>query len=1117
MTVVDDVSLQAAISNFAASATKKLSAVSVAGEREDQIRAPLEGLLSDLAELCGVGRRNLVLVGEASLADLKTRPDYAVQSHNALVGFIEVKAPGKGGDPRKYKDKHDKEQWAKLQSLPNILYTDGNEFSLWRDGELVGKVAALDGDITTGGSAITAAPGLLGTIHDFLSWEPIPPRSPKQLAEVTARVCRLMRDEVAEQLAIGNPALTNLANDWRKLLFPDADDQRFADGYAQAVTFGLLVARARGISLSNGIGPAAHAVGTSTLIGSALFVLTMNTEDHHALKTSLGTLTRVLEVVDWPKISKGRSDSWLYFYEDFLSVYDAQLRRRTGSYYTPPQVVTAMTSLVEDALRTRFDRPEGLASDDVTVVDPAVGTGTFLLAAIRAIAATVERDQGAGAVTGRIEDALTRLIGFEIQLGPYAVAQLRLLAELADLGVAPSSELRTFVTDTLANPYLEEEHLGSLYEPIAESRRRANEIKKNQPVLVVIGNPPYREKAKGKGGWIEAGNPGAGVPAPLADWMPPADWGVGAHAKHLRNLYVYFWRWATWKVFDHHTDRDTGIVCFITVAGFLNGPGFQRMRDYLRRTADELWVIDCSPEGHQPEVNTRVFQDVQQPVCIVLASRSATTDRHTPSAVHYRSLTPGHRNAKFEELAQVGLDSGGWTDCPVGWREPFLPASTGAWSTFPQLSDFFVYDGSGVMPGRTWVIAPDRATLERRWDRLVAASADEQELLFQPHQGGDRSSTKVLKAGLAGHPAELTPVAQSSASVVPPTRYAVRSFDRQWIIPDNRLINRPNPGIWAAQSGKQIYLTAPHRTAPKAGPAATLSALIPDLDHYNGRGGRAIPLWLDDEATVSNIPPNLLAYVGGVLGLPIEGIDLFSYVVGMIVHPAFTTRFAADLLTPGLRVPITADPLLFETVAEVGRHVGWLHTHGERFTDPTTGRSQGPPRLPKERAPTVPADGVIPTVAGRMADSLDYDASKRRLLVGSGFVENVTPAMWAYDVSGMRVLQQWFSYRRANRYRPLIGDKRPPSLLMDIQPDRWLPEYTTDLLNLLNVIGLLIDLEDRQAELLDAVCLGSLVTLKELRDAGALDLPDGYPTNPFRADTRSTPQLSFESPAETSG
>jgi hypothetical protein len=382
-----------------------------------------------------------------------------------------------------------------------------------------------------------------------------------------------------------------------------------------------------------------------------------------------------------------------------------------------------------------------------------------------------------------IEDALKRLIGFEIQLGPFAVAQLRLLAELADLGASTSSELRMYVTDTLGNPYIEDEKLGSIYEPIAESRKRANEIKKNQPVLVVIGNPPYKEKAKGRGGWIERGSPEANVRAPLAEWFPPTDWDVGAHVKHLRNLYVYYWRWATWKAFDHHPDDDKGIVCFITVAGFLNGPGFQKMRDYLRRKADELWVIDCSPDGHQPEVSTRVFEAVQQPVCIVLASRSQATDEDAPAVVRFRSLPLGHRTDKFAALAAIDIDDTGWIECPTGWRDPFLPASLGAWPTYPALADLFVYDGSGVMPGRTWVIAPDRGSLVDRWDELVGAPEAEKEDLFHPHQTGDRSTQKVVTAGLAGYPANPKPVGEETGPGLPPVRYAFRSFDRQWIIP----------------------------------------------------------------------------------------------------------------------------------------------------------------------------------------------------------------------------------------------------------------------------------------------------------------------------------------------
>ena len=286
-----------------------------------------------------------------------------------------------------------------------------------------------------------------------------------------------------------------------------------------------------------------------------------------------------------------------------------------------------MVRLVDDVLRSRFRQPAGLASPAVTVADPAVGTGTFLLGVLGRIAATIEADEGAGAVSGAIDAAVKRLIAFEMQLGPFAVAQLRIYAELIHLiGKVPKTPPRMFVTDTLGNPYIEIQTLGAWYEPIAESRRQANKIKREEPITVVIGNPPYKEKAKGRGGWIEKGDTARGKAAPLAAWIPPREWGVGAHAKHLRNLYVFFWRWATWKVFDHDPQHNTGIVCFITVAGFLNGPGFQKMRDYLRRTADAIWVIDCSPEGHQPDVPTRIFQAVQQPVCIVLVSRSANCD-----------------------------------------------------------------------------------------------------------------------------------------------------------------------------------------------------------------------------------------------------------------------------------------------------------------------------------------------------------------------------------------------------------------------------------------------------------------------------------------------------------
>jgi len=559
-----------------------------------------------------------------------------------------------------------------------------------------------------------------------------------------------------------------------------------------------------------------------------------------------------------------------------------------------------MVGLVDEVLRTsRFGLHAGLASPSVTLADPATGTGTFLLGVLRRIAETVTADEGEGAVKEAISAVVKRLIAFEMQLGPFAVAQLRILAEIVDLtGSPPRTPVRMFVTNTLGNPEDDEGYLPQIVAAIAKSRKEANKIKRDEPITVVIGNPPYKEKAKGDGGWIEAGSKNPNRAAPLADWMPPREWGVGAHSKHLRNLYIYFWRWATWKVYDHGPGNKSGIVCFITVAGFLNGPGFQKMRDYLRRTCQDIWVVDCSPEGHQPEVNTRIFQGVQQPVCIVIASRSATakSDTSKPAKVFFQALPSVHRLEKFKALAALRIESTAWVVCPSDWRAPFLPASQGAWATYPKLDDLFVYNGSGVMPGRTWVIAPDGESLEQRWQRLVLAPTDKKEVLFHPHIAdgglGDRHVNRVVKDGLAGYEGRSKPVADEEGPCLTPVRYGFRSFDRQWIIPDNRLINRPNPELWESRSDGQIYLTAPSDRSPTTGPALTFSSLIPDLHHYNGRGGRVFPLWRDQEANSPNLRPNLLTFLGQKYGMKVTAEDVVAYIAAIAAHPHLPRDFS---------------------------------------------------------------------------------------------------------------------------------------------------------------------------------------------------------------------------------
>lgn len=1059
--------LATAVSALGDELKRKLAQPVVTGDPEDQLRNPLDTFLRGAAESLGYADVNVI--GEVKMADISSRPDFAVTIGGALTGFVEVKALGKGADPRRYRD-HDKDQFGRLRLLPNVLYTDAQSWSLWQNGELVDRVERFEGDVGSVGPSLEAGDWLERMLRAFFSWKPIAPANAGELARVSARLCRLLRSEVEYELADGAKTLRSTADDWRHLLFPTANDAQFADGYAQAVMFGLLIARAKGISIERDTDEIGRKLGaTNSLIGRALQVLGAVAEDESGLKAVLDTAKRVLSAVDWPKLEKGsRRDAWLYFYEDFLATYDNRLRKQTGSYYTPIPVVESMARLTDDAVRSLLGLSAGLADETVTLIDPAMGTGAFLLETLRLVAARSAEDYGPAAQGPALTARLKKVIGFEIQLGPYAVAQLRLLAELAALGSDASiDQLRTYVADTLSDPNAEYSTIGQFYEPIAESRRRADRIKRDERILVVLGNPPYKDKAKGKGGWIEDGTDG--VAAPLEDFTPPKDWKLGSHVKQLRNSYVYFWRWATWKVFDSVPADSPGVVAFITVAGFLDGDGFQQMRAKMREQATDIFVIECSPEGLMPAVNTRIFEDVPHPVCIVIAVRRPGGSTE-PATVWTRTLAPGVRTDKFQELAGIALDDDGWSRGSDSPRAPFTAVGAPEWTRHPLLGDIFVYDGSGIMPGRTWVIASDPATLNER----VQALQSEKDLKRQRElfsEGAGLTVSKALKEALPGYALRGKAIGVDD-SAEPPVRYAFRSLDRQWILPDKRVLNRPNPTLWAAGSVSQVYLTAPNVDPPRD-TALTVSATPPDMHHFAGRGGRVYPLWADGAASVGNVRSDLLAALSEAYGRTLEADEVVAYIVGVASHPRYAATFAEHLATPGVRVPFTSDVRLFDRAVALGRRSIWYQTYGQRMSAEGTATSaNGAPRLPAERTPRNTV--AIPSSAADFPNVLAYDEGSQQLFVGDGVIDHVTPEMRAYSIDGVNILDKWFSYRRADRTRPVIGDRRVSDLLK-IQPDHWLPEYTADLIDLLNLIGLLIDLGVEQQALLADILEGEFV------------------------------------------
>jgi hypothetical protein len=323
------------------------------------------------------------------------------------------------------------------------------------------------------------------------------------------------------------------------------------------------------------------------------------------------------------------------------------------------------------------------------------------------------------------------------------------------------------------------------------------------------------------------------------------------------------------------------------------------------------------------------------------------------------------------------------------------------------------------------------------------------------------------------------------------------------------LINQPNPTLWSLRSSQQVFLTVLNRTSPKSGPAVTASAYIPDIDHYHGKAGRVFPLWLDAEANVPNIVPGLLEHLANVYRSDVSGSDLYAYVAALLAHPAYTSVFAEDLRTAGVRVPLTRDPGLFQRIVEVGRRVLWLHTYGQRFYTAEGGRPERAPRLPSEKAPKVLGGFPIPSGYEGMPDEITHDSAAGVLHIGAGRICNVTTEMFSYNVSGMNVLAKWFSYRRKNRDRPIIGGRRV-SPLLEIQAESWKAEYTTELIDLLNVIGLLVELEREQADLLDSVLQGAIVTADDLVETGVLPVSATARKPPADQVTQQPDMLDFD-------
>lgn len=1062
-------------------------AAAVTGEPEAQLTTPVSNLfVGVVAETKKMGEVRLI---RESRLD-RTRPDFAAlhvkNGKTYQKGYVELKAPTVSLEVENWKGRNAL-QWQQMKVEAEVLLLcNGKQARLFINGTPQGETADLPYDEHV---EWDASP-LIKLLERFLSARPAPVTRVVDLSDRLAIRTADLRDRLlwlADQTDAAGEATRGGLAAWRAHVHPDATPRSFADGVSQVIAYGMVLAALSGTNAdadADGIISVAEARASirnvSPVLAAAFAPIVDKPALFRAVEVEIGALETLVSAIDAAKVNSSadrRGEPWLYFYEDFLSKYDPEERRQAGVYYTPVNVVQAMTAMVEHLLVYRFKKRLGFADPSVVTLDPAAGTGTFPLAVLDRAVARAQELRGKAGPSQAAQTLGKNLFAFELLPGPYSVAHLRLTQRLKKLLPSYEGEARVLLTDTLESPLDPQEQLALFgdAEVLAAEQNRAKRVKLEQSVTVVIGNPPYRRvnkgtKGRGLGGWVVDGKvpKRKGSKSLFDDILDVAKkLTVFSHHASLYNLYVYFWRWAIWKAFESQ-GPGPAVVAFITGNSWLTGPGFVGLRQMVREICDEGWVIDLGGDNRASDPEENIFS-IETPVAIVVLVRDGASDKKKCATFHYLRLE-GKPEERLSALAKIAASSnpfsGIWAKAPTGLTEPLVPPTADvSWNLLPLLSEIFPWQQPGCKFGRTWPIALTAETLKQRWDRFVSSPREERPGLFATGTSGRTVETKVR--GLK-RLADAT-VGDNSQPI---TRYGFRSFDRQWAFSDPRMAKTESPSLWQTASADQIFLSTLMTGKLSEGPSLTVSSDVPDLHYFCGRGGKdIIPLYRDRDGKIPNVTSGLLKSLIDKIGTNVTPEDLAAYAYAVMSCPEYYKTFAKPLETPGPRLPITNDKELWEKAVSVGRCLLWLHTFAERYRDPAADRGDFVPMV----------DGIgweAPvTVMPANPSEISYNQESRVLTVADGFIVGVKSKVWEYKVSGRPVLQSWLSYRTAKGAGKATSSK---SALDRIRPKTWPDEWNDELLDLIRILTLTVKLNAYSSRLFRQIYRSELIPRDQL-------------------------------------
>jgi len=969
---------------------------------EMTLRTPLENFIKGL-------NPNYDVTHEAKRIKELGAPDFTAYHSGVNVGYIEAKDLGKNLD-----EEIESKQLKKYrESIDNIILTDYRRFILIRGHQTIFDQNLFSlADVSNPKSRITESKidEFLQLTDTFFGYSQPTIRSAIILAEELAKKTKLLKDLASEQLEEdlikkerGVPP-SSLYSFFEALneLIKDIRVEDCADAYAQTITYGLFLAKINEKGKLDRDTAASHIPRNIKIIRKIFLNIAGDTLPSD-VSWIVDALINVLNASEVDEIlsqidfrGKKDRDPFTFFYEDFLASYEPARKKRLGVYYTPRPVVSFIVKSINQMLKDEFDKPMGFAEEGLTVLDPAVGTGTFLW--LIYLSTLIElKDKGlSGLIPKKIKDHILHdFYGFELLITPYIISHLKLTTVLKKWFYEFDDEdrIQVYLTNTL-EPFELHTHMPFLRE-LTEESETADDLKLKKPVLVVLGNPPYSVSSANKSKWIAE---------KMEDYKKDLrEWNI----QPLDDDYIKFIRFAQWKV----EQNGKGIVGFVTNNRYLDGSIHRRMRECLLMAFDAIYILNLhgstrrSPQTAKTQKDENVF-DIQQGVAIAILVKNS---KGVQKGVWY-SESLGSREEKYAWLDRNTISTIKWRELkpeqPYYFFVPKDFALGRDYANFKALDEIFRVHTSGVKTHRDhFVVSFTEAELEERIESLRGSETDDQiETRFKLSNTRDWSLRKAREA--------LKQFDYSNCIV----DYAYRPFDIRKICYTSLLVEYTREQVMGN------LLNASNHDCPNIGLVSSKLLSGGDYSHalvtqnvtdksllsVKSETFRVFPLYLlNDERSRQSELFNQAEEPGECLSKPnftkefahfieeqyagrsISPKEIFSYIYAILYSPTYREAYREFLKIDFPRINFVKNYDAFKSISDLGARLVSLHLMKAQMETNTTFNVQG----------------------SNVVEFVKY--SEGHVYINNAqFFDRIPDEAWTFYIGGYQVLDKWLKSRK---------------------------------------------------------------------------------------------------------